>query len=288
MARPAATPVAESDTALPMAEGSHGTCRLSGAAPGAPALSVEHLQKTYVSARGARVTALQDVSFTLEPGAFVSVVGPSGCGKSTLLRIIAGLLDYESGRVAVSGEEVRTQPRRDVGVVFQQPALLPWRTVRENVQLPLKIRREPARGVDALLRMVGMAEFDRHYPHELSGGMQQRTAIVRALVTNPRVLLLDEPFGALDALTRERLNLELNRIWRETHKTILLITHSIQEAVFLSDRILVMSRRPGQIVADHQVPFSAEREAALMGTREFAEHSSHVRSLLYAQGDLES
>ena len=201
--------------------------------------------------RAGAVEALRDIELKIAEGEFVVVVGRSGCGKSTLLRLVAGLLPPTHGEIQVAGERV-TKPRRDIAMLFQRPALLPWRTVLDNVLLPAEIlklgrpaSRERALG---LLEMVGLAGFEKRLPHELSGGMQQRVALCRSLLAGPRVLLMDEPFSALDALTREDLSTELQRIHMETRATIMFVTHSIDEAVLLADRVVVLSPRPGQIV----------------------------------------
>lgn len=249
------------------------------------AIAVRELDKVYRSARdGSTVHALRGVTLSVGEGEFVALLGPSGCGKSTLLRILAGLLSYDSGAAAVGGDKVDGRPRTDVGVVFQQPGLLPWRNVVDNVALPLVVSgvsrsraRERAR---ELLPMVGLSDFERAYPRELSGGMQQRVAIIRALVSDPKVLLLDEPFGALDAITRENLNLEIHRIWRETSKTVFLVTHSVQEAVFLATHVFVMSARPGRIVATHDVPFGEQRSKDILDTERFVDHTRSLRQLL--------
>ncbi|HXF64478.1 MAG TPA: ABC transporter ATP-binding protein [Caldilineaceae bacterium] len=200
------------------------------------------------------VTALQDISLTIEQGEFVSIVGPSGCGKSTLLRIIADLVPPTRGAVRVNGKAPQ-QARldRDYGFVFQAPTLLEWRTVLKNVELPLEVMQtgkgEGRARALKMLEMVGLKDFQNHYPWQLSGGMQQRASIARALAFDPSLLLMDEPFGALDEFTRERMNLELLDIWQKTHKTLVFITHSIPEAVFLSSRVVVMTPRPGKIAA---------------------------------------
>jgi NitT/TauT family transport system ATP-binding protein len=213
-------------------------------------IDIRHLSKTYQTQRGEILPALADVSLQVGDGDFVSVVGPSGCGKSTLLKVVAGLIPYGSGAVEIDGRSV-DGPSQRVGVVFQDPLLLEWRTVTENVMLPVQVLRLPyghylTRCRD-LLAMSGLEKFADSYPSELSGGMQQRVAICRALVFDPEIMLMDEPFGALDAMTRDYMNLELLRLWQQSNKTILLITHSISEAVFLSDRVFVMSPRPGTI-----------------------------------------
>src|SRR5262249_16370613 len=195
------------------------------------------------------VRALEAIEFEIGEGEFVAIVGPSGCGKTTLLKILAGLIPASAGSALLCGTPI-TGPRRDIGVVFQAPVLCPWRTVLGNVLLPADVQRLDRRQLRAvaldLLRLVGLEEFQGRYPWELSGGMQQRVAIVRALIHDPAMLLMDEPFGALDAMTREQMNLELQRIWLERRKTVVFITHSIPEAVFLADRGFVMTSRPGR------------------------------------------
>ena len=216
-----------------------------------PILVVEGIEKTYLGRDGV-LRALRDISFEVEAGEFVTLVGPSGCGKTTLLRILAGLLEPAAGKIYLDGH-LLSKPRREVGFVFQAPSLLPWRTVLSNVTLPLEIQKQ--NGLSAkeraleLLELVGLLGFENAYPHELSLGMQQRVSIARALIHDPSILLLDEPFGSLDAITREQMNLELLRIWEASKKTVVMVTHSIQEAIFLADRVLIMSSRPGHIEA---------------------------------------
>jgi NitT/TauT family transport system ATP-binding protein len=209
--------------------------------------------------------ALEDINFTIKNQEFVSVLGPSGCGKSTLLRIMAGLIPYETGIAKIKGEKVLA-PRPDIGVVFQTNNMLPWLTVRGNVELGARIRNMPAAerdtAVDKILEVLSLTKFADAHPHQLSGGMRQRASIGQALVLDPPVLLMDEPFGALDALTRDKLNVELLRIWQEHRKTVMLITHSIAEAVFLSDRVLVMTDRPGKIVDEVIIDLPRPRNAA--------------------------
>ncbi len=223
-------------------------------------LQLQQLDLTYPS-RDGLVHALSDISLTVDAGEFVCVVGPSGCGKTTLLKLVAGLLFPTHGVALIDGKPI-TGPAADRGIVFQQPALYPWLTVADNVAFGLQMRHVARRvqreRVDALLQLVGLREFSRRAPYELSGGMQQRAAIARVLVNEPRIMLMDEPFGALDALTREHMQEELLKIWRTTQTTIILITHSVEEAVYLGTRILVMSPRPGRVVADVAVPFSLE------------------------------
>ncbi|BAM87150.1 ABC transporter ATP-binding protein [Bradyrhizobium oligotrophicum S58] len=260
--------------------------RRATAAPDGVLIAIDQLSKTYVSASGAAVHALSRISLDIKPGEFVCVVGPSGCGKSTLLRLLAGLDGYSDGRLLLDGEKVEG-PSRKVGVVFQAANLLPWMTVRDNVGLPLRVggKHAPAGDrIDRLLAVTGLADFGDKYPYELSGGMQQRAGICRALARDPEILLMDEPFGALDALTRERLNLELQRIWQENRKTILLITHSISEAIFLADRVIVMSARPGRILADLHVPIPRPRTFDdIVLHPDYARLAKEVRGLLNAQ-----
>src|SRR5437870_6646083 len=213
------------------------------------AIAIKELSKLYPTRDGG-VHALEQISFSVSEGEFVAVVGPSGCGKSTLLKVLAGLLPPSKGAARLRGTPI-TGPRRDIGVVFQSPVLLPWRSVLDNVLLPVDVQRlgrdRHLKVATDLLSLVGLDGFERRYPWELSGGMQQRVAITRALIHDPAMLLMDEPFGALDALTREQMNLELQRIWLERRKTVIFVTHSIPESVFLSDRIFVMTPRPGTI-----------------------------------------
>ena len=213
-------------------------------------IEIENVSKSFVSRDRQSVVALADVSISIRRNEFVCLVGPSGCGKSTLLRLVGGLLPVSQGRVMIDGRPVK-EPRAETGIVFQAPTLLPWATVLENVLFPLKImgRIVPGSATHArsLLKLVGLEGFEDRYPRELSGGMQMRTGICRALVHDPDILLMDEPFGSLDALTREELTLELMRIWREQPKTVLFVTHSIPEFVMLADRVVVLSARPGRI-----------------------------------------
>jgi NitT/TauT family transport system ATP-binding protein len=252
-----------------------------------PIIDIAHLEKVFVTVRNERIHALSDISLSVREREFVTVVGPSGCGKTTLLKILAGLVPLTSGTVSVDGRPVAA-PRRDIGIVFQNPVLLPWRTVMENVLLPAEVQGIPLdaarRRARDLLKMVGLADFEDKYPMELSGGMQQRAAISRALVSDPRLLLMDEPFGALDAMTREQMNLDLQRIWRESGKTVLLITHSIPEAVFLGDRVVVMTPRPGRIARIVEVPLARPRPIDAMGDPVFGQLTSDIRRLLYGYG----
>jgi len=251
------------------------------------ALEISDVSITFASKRG-RVTALEGVDLDVETGEFITLAGPSGCGKSTLLKAVAGLTIPSSGHIRLNGEDV-TGPRQDIGYVFQRAALLEWRSVRGNILLQAEMRgMDPKRAqarADELIEMTGLTGFEKALPHELSGGMQQRVSLCRALLHEPRVLLMDEPFGALDALTRERMNVELNRIWAQTGTTVLLVTHSVAEAVYLGSRVIVMSPRPGRILEEHRVDLPAERGyAEVLETAEFHRISSRVRELLGSPG----
>jgi len=242
------------------------------------AFAFDKIEHIYAS-DNAYVHALKDVSFEAANGEFVSIVGPSGCGKSTLIRILSGLMRPVAGCLSVQGNAVNG-PHSSVGIVFQVPALMAWRTVIENVLLPidvLRLRGDYRSRAMELLQLVGLGDFADAYPDELSGGMQQRVAMCRALGYDPPVLLMDEPFGALDALTREQMNIELLRVWRARAKTILFVTHSIPEALFLSDRILVMSRRPGRIVGDYRVELARPRPIDILTDPEMARLASEIR-----------
>ncbi|HEY6002501.1 MAG TPA: ABC transporter ATP-binding protein [Anaeromyxobacter sp.] len=249
-----------------------------------------NLAKRYDTPRGT-VLALDDVGFTIGEGEFVAIVGPSGCGKSTLLKILAGLLPRTSGQVELRGSPI-TGPRRDIGVVFQSPVLFPWRTVLENVLLPIDVQglgreKNRARALD-LLGLVGLGEFEHRYPAELSGGMQQRVAITRSLIHDPALLLMDEPFGALDAMTRESLNVELQRIWMAQRETILFITHSIPEAVFLADRVIVMTPRPGRILDVVPVRMQRPRSLDVTSSPEFGALVKRIRSHFTARTGIDA
>lgn len=237
-----------------------------------------------VFARGdTSVHALDRISLEVNDREFIAIVGPSGCGKSTLLKLVTGLRPPTSGRLFVYGKEV-TRPRGDVGIVFQNPVLLPWRTILENVTLPIDVLKlDRVRGRERareLLALVGLEGFEKSYPDELSGGMQQRAAIARALVYDAPLLLMDEPFGALDAMTREQMNLELQRIWDASGKTVVFITHSIPEAVFLADRIVVMSARPGHVLEVLENPVPRMRSLDDMLQPEFGMLVREIRKLL--------
>jgi NitT/TauT family transport system ATP-binding protein len=256
-------------------------------ASGEDVIAVHQLALRYGRGSSA-ITALRDISFRIADGAFVAVVGPSGCGKSTLLKILAGLLPPSDGGVDLKGQPI-AGPRRDIGVVFQSPVLFPWRTVMGNVMLPADVQRldkavMQRRGLE-LLNLVGLAGFERRYPRELSGGMQQRVGIVRALLHDPAILLMDEPFGALDAMTRETLNVELQRIWMQRRTTVLFITHSTAEAVFLADRVIVLTPRPGTIGDDFEVDLPRPRDLGIMNTEQFGHYVRRIRTALSARGD---
>jgi len=246
------------------------------------ALRVEHVGHVYDDQHG-QVDALDNISFEIQPGEFVCIVGPSGSGKSTLLRIMAGLIQPQQGRVWLDGQIV-TAPRSSIGIVFQKANLMPWRTVRDNVGLPLEMEHFPSAEIEhraqVLIDLVGLTGFEESYPHGLSGGMEQRVAIARSLIHNPTVLLLDEPFGSLDALTRERMALELTRIWSTQKTTVVMVTHSIQEAVFLSDRVLVMTDRPGRIAAAIPIDLPRPRDLHLLQEERFAEIAGKVRQAI--------
>jgi NitT/TauT family transport system ATP-binding protein len=246
-------------------------------------ISLDGVEKIYPSRRGDPIVALKDISLEFEEATFVSVVGPSGCGKSTLLMVLAGLIEATSGTLSIKGEPI-SGPRDDVGLVFQKPVLLPWKTVMSNVLLPVRIKggdmaaaEERTRG---LLEMVGLAGTEEMYPFELSGGMQQRAALVRALSYDPDILLMDEPFGALDAMTREKLTVDLQRIWLDSKKTVVFVTHSISEAVFLGDRVVVMGTDPGRVLEVIDVSIDRPRSLAVTTSNRFGEMVSHIRHLL--------
>jgi NitT/TauT family transport system ATP-binding protein len=252
----------------------------------APAISLRSISKSFEAGK-TRVQALFEVSLEVGVGEFVAVVGASGCGKSTLLRLIAGLIEPTHGSIAIGNRPING-PDPGIGIVFQTPVLLPWRSVRRNVELQLDIRgiSTPTlrSRVDDLLQLVGLAGFDERKPYELSGGMQQRVSLCRALVHDPSLLLMDEPFGALDALTREQMNLELQRIWMQTKNTVLFITHSITEAVMLADRVVVMTPRPGQIMEIVPVDLARPRTFAVMRCVAFHAACDRVRELMNAAG----
>lgn len=249
-------------------------------------IRIANLEKRFNTRSGETVNALTNVNLDIREGEFISVVGPSGCGKTTLLRILAGLEQTTSGVAECGGAQI-TEPRPDVGVVFQQATLLPWNTVIENVLLPARLRNDKSEAVitraRGLLSFMGLQDFAEKYPFELSGGMQQRASICRALMREPRILLMDEPFGALDAMTREAMNMELMRVWSEEKKTVVFITHSIPEAVLLGDRVVVMSPRPGRISEVIDVDVGRPRTLQTMATPRFGEICHHIRTIFGAQ-----
>lgn len=247
------------------------------------AIHFEGVGQTFLTGTGA-LTALDGVTFTIAQHEFIAVLGPSGCGKSTLLRLTAGLMKPSAGSVSVFGMPV-AEPRDDVGIVFQKPTLLPWANVEDNVVFPVrhKLGRVTAEDRDQARRIietVGLSGFEKRHPSELSGGMQQRVGIARALFLNPDILLMDEPFSALDALTRDTMGFELLRLWQASPKTVLFITHSIPEAALLADRVLVLSERPGRVIADLPVPASRPRDEKSLSTPEMQDYEAHLRSLL--------
>jgi len=254
---------------------------------GAPIIQVRDVAKQY----GNGTVALQSTNLDIWAGDFVTLIGPSGCGKSTLMKMIAGLLPISGGELCLSGKAVNG-PQTNVDIVFQNALLLPWRRVLGNILIQAEIRglpMAPARErAMKLIQMAGLSGFEDKYPWQLSGGMQQRVAILRALLHDPPVLLMDEPFGALDAMTRERMNLELQRIWMAANKTVLLITHSIPESIFLSDRVFVMSERPGSITAVYDIDLPRPRSLDVMSTDKFGDYARRLRAHFYAQGSLDA
>lgn len=247
-----------------------------------PILIVHNLSATFADAKG-NLHALEDLSFTIQAQEFVCVLGPSGCGKSTLLRILAGLLRPTAGEVSFRGQSLNGPPQR-VGFVFQNANLMPWRTVLENILLPLellKLSRPQAMSLaQELAELVGLQGFEHTLPRDLSGGMAQRVAIARALANDPALLLLDEPFGSLDALTRERMGVELLRIWQARRKTVVMVTHSISEALFLADRVLVLSPRPGTLRLDLQVGLPRPREDGIRYTPAFGDLARQLKAAI--------
>jgi len=234
-------------------------------------IEIKGVSKTYRSARG-EVHSIEDISFSVNPGEFVSIIGPSGCGKSTLLKIIGDIIEPTAGSVTVDGFASRQARLKGMfSYVFQNPVLLPWRRVIENVRLPLEILPAHSRDPLDLLRMVGLEGFENRYPSELSGGMQHRAALARALTFDPQILLMDEPFGAVDEFTRDKLNVELLEIWSKIKVTIFFITHSVSEAVFLSDRVLLLGGRPAHIKQFAEISFPRPRDNALKDSPQFQE-----------------
>jgi NitT/TauT family transport system ATP-binding protein len=237
------------------------------------------------------VEAVRGVSLAIEDGQFIAIVGPSGCGKSSLLRLALGLQTRTHGTIRIDGNDVE-KPRRDVGVVFQNPVLLPWRSVLQNVMLPADVLRLPrdeaSRNAIDLLALAGLRGFESKYPYELSGGMQHRVSIVRALLHDPKVLLMDEPFAALDALTRESMSIELQRIWMTRRKTIIFVTHNISEAVLLADRVIVMSARPGRILADLSNSAQRPRDIRFLSEPSASKLSGEIREHLDRAHEMEA
>ena len=253
------------------------------ASPDPIAVSLQNVSKTYATANGETVNALEKINLDIRSQQFVSVIGASGCGKTTLLRIIGGLETQYDGDVLLTGSK-RSGPNKDIGIVFQDANLLPWRTALQNVLLPAVVLKLDLKGATEranwLLELVGLRGFERKYPFELSGGMRQRVAIARALIHDPSVLLMDEPFGALDALTREHMNIELLKIWQSAKKTVFMITHSISEAAFMSDRVIVMTPRPGRIIEDVMIDLPRPRNLDLLSDAGFGDYTRRLRRLL--------
>jgi NitT/TauT family transport system ATP-binding protein len=251
----------------------------------AAAVAASGVRKVYSGERG--VLALDEVSLDVRPGEFVSILGPSGCGKSTFLRCVAGLETISEGKLAVEGRPVNGPPD-NIGMVFQRDALLEWRSVEKNILLPIEFKKKSAAAyrekMQGLLRLTGLQDFGNRYPQELSGGMRQRAAICRALIDDPALLLMDEPFGALDALTRDQMNVELQRIWMETRNTVLFVTHGISEAVFLADRVVVFSPRPGRIAEILTIDLPRPRRLAVRESPEFGRYCSRIRDLFHDMG----
>ena len=263
---------------------------IAAQASAAPSFAFEGLNKVYQTQDGKSITALQDVNFSVPRGQFLTVVGPSGCGKSTLLRILAGISSPTSGQVLINGQPSRG-PQKNIGVVFQAPVLLPWLNILENVLVPAKVQKRDMKEATERARhfidMVGLSGFEKKYPKELSGGMQQRVGIARALVNKPEILLMDEPFGALDAMTRETMNNELLRIKEQSGATIMLVTHSIPEAVYLGERVVVMSPRPGRVTEIMELHLPANRDLSIINSSEFGRYVSAIRTSLNAAGGLD-
>jgi NitT/TauT family transport system ATP-binding protein len=259
-----------------------------GRPPGSPLISVRKVDKTYASARG-DIAALAGISLDVLPGEFVSILGPSGCGKSTLLKCIGGLTAISSGSIEIEGSKVAGPPR-NAGFVFQRDVLLDWRNVLDNVLLPAEFngldRQRWRARAEELLDTLGLEGYGARYPWELSGGMRQRVAICRGLLLDPSLILMDEPFGALDAITRDELNMELSRIWERSRKTVLFITHSITEAIFLSTRVVVMDKNPGRIAEIVEIDLPRVRTLALRETPAFADYAKALRATFEQLGIL--
>ncbi|MGQ4834088.1 MAG: ABC transporter ATP-binding protein [Candidatus Asgardarchaeia archaeon] len=252
-----------------------------------PCIKLENVSIKYYGKKSAVTLAVEDVSFTVNDGEFVSIVGPSGCGKSTILKAIAGLLLPTKGHVYIHGKEV-TKPQKGIGMAFQHASLLPWRTAMKNVLLPIEILglniEEYIPRAEELFETVGLKGFEDRYPWELSGGMQQRVSLIRSLIVNPEILLLDEPFGALDALTREELNLVLQRLWMHEKKTVVFVTHDIPEAVFLGDRVIVLKARPGKVIHEEIIDLPRPRSLDIKLTEPFLKHVKNIRDKLGVTG----
>jgi NitT/TauT family transport system ATP-binding protein len=259
-------------------------------APAPALIELAGLEKIYKMRGSQAVQAFGPVDLAIDQGEFITVVGPSGCGKSTLLRMLAGLLTRSGGAIRVRGKAI-DGPQRDIGVVFQSPVLLPWKSTVENVLLPAAVlgldKTASRKRALELLAMVGLQDFADRYPGELSGGMQQRVAIARALLHDPAVLLMDEPFGALDAMTRETMNMEIRRIWKGSGKTILFVTHSIPEAVFLGTRVLVLSPRPGRVADLIGIDLPEDRDIDIMSSDRFGHYTKRIRTHFHAKGMIE-
>jgi NitT/TauT family transport system ATP-binding protein len=250
-------------------------------------ITLDRVAKVF-QGRRSEVRALDGIQLSIRDKEFVCLIGPSGCGKSTILGIIAGLTKPSSGTIQVNGKPIdAARQSHQIGLVFQEPVLLPWRTVDENVSLPLEVlkfpRGERRERIKTVLDLVGLSGFERRYPHELSGGMRQRLGIARALSFNPQVLLMDEPFGALDAITRDKMSIELLRIWEQQQKTVVFVTHSISEAALLSDRVVVLTPRPGRIAATIGNPLPRPRPLHMRDSAEFVALSRQLRSLLESE-----
>lgn len=246
-------------------------------------LKLDNLSVHFRASDGGTLAALGPVSFEVEAGSFVALLGPSGSGKSTLIRVLAGLQKASEGAAFANGQHI-TAPQDGIGLMFQDTNLMPWRTVEENIALPLEIAGNKKVGrssqVEAILPRLGLEDFGKSYPSQLSGGMAQRVALGRVLVQEPSLLLLDEPFGALDAMTREGLSMDLLRLWAESKQTLIMVTHDINEAVLMADRVLVLSRRPGRLVADIAVPLERPRQLEMVYTTPFLETAKAVRQAI--------
>lgn len=248
-----------------------------------PKVLVEQVTKTFESNKGDKTTALAEVNLTIKENEFITILGPSGCGKSTLLRIVGGLEEQTTGRVLLDGGEV-SGPSEERGFVFQSYSLFPWLTVKENIEFGLKNKKVPLKEREEISKeyidLIGLHGFSDHYPKQLSGGMQQRVAIARALANDPQILLLDEPFGALDNQTRSLMQESLLNIWEKTHKTILFVTHDVEEAIFLASRVLVMTSRPGKIKADIPIDLEYPRSYQLKSDPRFLEYKSQIYEMI--------